>query len=522
MKIQLDNLDELGLILDRPPSEIDPRAFSSGLNIRFLNGRVISTLPDSEVLAGATDTPLFLIPWISGASLYWIYATPTKIWSVLGTHSDISGGVYHATADLRWVGTIFSGIPILTNASLVDKPQRFNPTTGLMQNLDNFPATDYVKVVRQYGDFLIGLNLKRGTDLFPHTLKWSDAAALGTLPGSWDATDPTTFAGERDLGSDYGDIVDCLELGRMNVVYKEDAAFAMILVGGQSVFSTPPLPFQRGLIAPDCVCQVPMGHFVVGQGRVYVHDGNTFEDIIEGRALKWFFNSINASYISRTWVTQHPILPEVWVGYVSNASTNGYHDRVGIWNWKNGTWTIRDIDSITFATQGYVSGTEAVINDYTQVINSYTQVFDARTYNLAKKIIVGCSPVSTMPLQKLDEVTTIGTAKSFFLERLDLPISGQAQDGTLEVDTSTTKFLRRIYFKLKGAGTVTIKFGQRSSVDAPIDWSPPESFEIGVDRYIDCWLQYTLLSYRIESTGMADFEYLGASMEIEPLGVNTL
>ena len=522
MKIQLENLDELGLVLDRPPSEIDPKAFSSGLNIRFLDGRITSALPDSEILAGATDTPLFLIPWISDTVLYWLYATPTKIWRVLSTHVDISGGVYHATADLRWVGTIFSGIPILTNASLVDKPQRLNTTTGLMQDLDNFPVTDYVKVIRQYGNFLIGLNLKRGTDLFPHTIKWSDAAPLGTLPGSWDASDPTTFAGERDLGSDYGVIVDCLELGRTNIVYKEDAAFAMTLVGGQSVFSTSPLPFKRGLMAPDCVCQVPMGHFVLGQGRVYVHNGNTFEDIIEGRVLKWFFNSIHSLYTSRTWVRPHPILPEVWVGYVSNDSTNGYHDRVGIWNWKNGTWTIRDIDSITFAAQGYVSGAEAAINDYTQVIDSYTQVFNARTYNLAKKIMVGCSPISTMPLQKLDEVTTIATAKAFFIERLDLPLSGQAQDGTLEVDSSTTKFLRRVYFKLKGSGTVTIKFGQRASVADAIDWNPACLFEIGVDRYIDCWLQYTLLSYRIESTGMSDFEYLGANIEIEPLGESTL
>lgn len=523
MKIQLENLDEAGIILDVPPSEIPPAAFSSGRNIRFFNGRVMSTLPDFEILAGATDTPLFLIPWINGSNLYWIYATPTKIWRILGaTHTDSSGSVYNASADAKWVGTIFSGIPILTNGSLLDKPQRFNISTGLMQNLDNFPASDYVKVIRQYGNFLIGMNLKRNTDLFPHTLKWSDAAALGTLPGSWDASDPTNFAGEIDLGSDYGEIVDCLDMGRMNIVYKEDAAYSMILVGGTSVFSTTPLPFQRGVIAPDCVCRIPNGHFVLGQGRVYIHNGNTFEDILEGKALKWFFSSLNSSYIKRTWVVPHPILPEVWIGYVSNNSTDGYQDRVGIWNWKNGTWTTRDIDSINFAAQGYLSGTDATINAYTQPVNSYTQVFNAKLYDLSTKIFVGCSPTSTAAIQQLDSTSVAATAKAFFIERLDLPISGQSRDGRLEVDPSSNKFLRRIYFKFKGSGILTITFGQRDTVDDPITWNDPCSFEIGVDRYIDCWLNYTLLSYRIESTGMADWEYLGAVIDMELLGENTL
>ena len=66
------------------------------------------------------------------------------------------------------------------------------------------------------------LYVKVGTTTYPSRVFWSQPAEPDALPSTFDATDDTADAGWVDLADTAGDVVDCLPLGDVNIIYKED------------------------------------------------------------------------------------------------------------------------------------------------------------------------------------------------------------------------------------------------------------------------------------------------------------
>src|SRR5207342_1771282 len=182
-----------------------------------------------------------------------------------GVHTNItrqSGGVdvdYTTTTGRLWNGTIFGGIPILTNG--LDIPQYWgtlSPGTKLA-NMTTFTgpgaSTLRAKIIRSFGEYLVALNVTENSVPLRHAVYWSHKAGVGTLPTSWDYSDPEVDAGRLFLTDSHGGVIqDGGLLGDELIIYKEYSTHALRFVGGGTIFAPRLILDGSGLFAPRCFC----------------------------------------------------------------------------------------------------------------------------------------------------------------------------------------------------------------------------------------------------------------------------
>lgn len=239
-RISVHNVGTLGVIKDLPPHVMPPEAWSDGRNARFIDGQGAKIAGHTQVFSGSLHGPEFAMTLQTAAQIFWIYASLNKA-SVYegGSHFDITraSGDY-TTADGRdWNGGVLGGIPILNNGANI--PQYW-PSLNVATRLDNLPnwtVGAICKVMRPFRNFLIALNITESGVQKPHRVRWSSSADPGTVPQTWDPSDPTKDSGEFDLSDvNAGAIVEAFPLRDAFVIYKENSTWAMRFIGGQSIF----------------------------------------------------------------------------------------------------------------------------------------------------------------------------------------------------------------------------------------------------------------------------------------------
>ena len=114
-----------GMAKDINPTALPNEVFSHTENVRFEDGAAKKILGHDNVFTAPSVAPYFLIN-LTGATNYWFYTGSAKIYRTDGsTNTDVtrtSGGDYATslTGTGNWVGSIFNGLPLLTNG--VDEP----------------------------------------------------------------------------------------------------------------------------------------------------------------------------------------------------------------------------------------------------------------------------------------------------------------------------------------------------------------------------------------------------------------
>lgn len=525
-QVQLENLGSMGVIRDIPAHELPPEAISNGQNIRFREGKLEKFMGHSNVYGTPLQAPYWLLPWQVPQLNYWLYASPTDLFRVAGTtHSIItrSSGVYNGTNEVIWTGGILGGVPIVNNDSGSDYPQQWDEALGLMRDLDNWPVNTYCKILKPFGDFMVAADITESANRYSYLLRWSHPAEAGTVPTSWDVTDDTVKAGERPLSQTSGAIKDMLTLGKLNVIYKEDAVYGMQFSGGQSVFNTWEMWGNKGILSTNCAKEFFRKHFVVGLGDVYVHNGQEPVSIIDLQNKTWLYNNISSTYVNRTHVVPNYRKNEMWICFPSQSST-GQCDMALIWNWKEMTWSVRELDNVAYTSFGIISETEQegsrIIDNISELIEDMDWLIDGRNYNPADTKLLMANPIDTL-LQLADSTQQFnGTDMIVYAERESLPLAGQDRQGNPKLDPHTKKFYRRFYPKMKSTGPVTIRIGGQDNLNDSVTWKS-FTFDPRTQTYIDPNLNTTYLSWRVESSSNISWELTGFGIDMDIIGQAT-
>ena len=285
---------------DLSPYELPNDIWSDTSNVNFRNYRTNREVGYDQVFPALSIQPLFTIPWTDYSTNYWFYADETSIYRSEGTTQvDVTREVaavkvpYTADFSTGWTGTAFNGALILNNG--VDAPQYFDVTSSNMDDLTAWPASYRAAVVRPYKNYLVAMDVTNNLgERYPLLVKWSDSADAGTVPASWDHTDPTTQAGESVLPDTEGRIIDGRTLSDNFIIYKADSVWAMQFIGGNYVFSFRKIFSDIGALSRDCVVEFDGKHFVIGTGDVYIHDGSTKQSVISNIVKNKLFTQINA------------------------------------------------------------------------------------------------------------------------------------------------------------------------------------------------------------------------------------
>ena len=492
MPAQVKVLNPTGINKDISSYELPEDKWSDGNNIQFDNDKTAKVKGHLQVFGTPTVAPYWLMPFDTISTNSWIYTGLTKIYRVhtsgtTTTHTDLtrtSGGDYSATAGAGWNGGVLGGVAIVNNS--VDEPQFMGTAAGAkFANLTNWLSNTTCAVMRPFKRFLVALDTTESSTRYPFRVRWSHPAEGGTVPSSWDAADATKDAGYVDLSQSKGFVIDCLPLGDLNIIYKEDSIWSMAFEGGQSIFGFRQLFSDAGILGRHCVQDFDNQHFVVSEDDVYVHDGQVKRSIVDTQIRDELFTSMHPDYKTRTFVATDREKNEMWVCFVSNTNnTDAFADTAYVWNWINQSWSKRDLPNVSFIAWGvveYVSTTD------------WTETGDWDTDNDAWD----------SPLKPSLILADAGNTKLYVLgtnQHSGTSYRAWVQKDSMSLGYPGTKSITKIVPRVAGTGAIDFYVGNEMNPHQGITWKGPYSFTPGTHSEIPVRTTGNYIGIRAEST----------------------
>lgn len=486
MILNLNNLAEVGYVADIQPQNLPPNAFSSALNTRFIDFEIRRVLGEQGWNTLGQEG-YFLMPYPYVDDLYWLTAGSTNIqvWQD-GSATDItpSEGIA-GRLNPPWTGFMFNGIAVMNNG--VNEPLYWVPgeTEAAV-----FPAWDSLwraKVMSSFKNMIVMFNLTEDGVRYPTKYRWSAFADPGALPSSWDETDATIAAGSDVLDATQQAIIAAEPLGDYLVAYTRDSAHLLSFVGGAFTLAERPLLKKQGCLATHCVKEFFKKHFVLRDGDVYVHDGQSPESICRNRVYKKIFPTLDPDTFERCFVTPNWRDEEMWCCVPESGASRP--NVAVMWNWRNNTWSVRELTTTAHIAHGRLPS-------------------DApdTTHPVEKQLVAiqdlggGLYPAEDL-YPALDLYPADGTYKMVVME------SSYQKDGVdmtcsvertgLQPEPHDGTWLLRAAFPIMEGGTAEFYFGKHDSPNAPVTWSGPYSFSPeGAEDKIDTRVTGKYLAWR--------------------------
>lgn len=501
------NLGEHGVIYDTDSRNIPDNAWTSARNVRFIDNSVEKSKGESEVYTTPTIDPHWLLPVQTDASYFWIHPSLTKCHVTDGTtNTDITraSGDYSALADIGWNGGILGGVPVVNNG--IDDPQMWTPANVAtkLQSLTWSSGKTWIseskvaRVIRPFKQFLVALDMTEGGTRHRQRIRWSHPSDAGAIPSTWDEADTTKDAGIHELTEGGGSLIDCLPLGDTNIIYKDSQTIGMQHIGGQFVFRFYNIFKESGLLTRRCVKPFYGKHFVVTNGDVITHDGNSIQSVLNHKVKKWLFSAIDSTNYQRTFVSPNYQKNEMWICFPQNG--DDFATLAVIWNYKDNTTTIRELPEVKHIGYGLVdpAGTktwDAGSGSWDLSAGQWGETDYSPT--VIKNLFAGSNKFYLGD----DTEQSDGANITASVERTGLDFG----------DPNMVKYIKRIWPRIEASGDVTVSVGQQMVRHDPVTWKDytfnHEDEKIDVDisgRFIafkvssDTNVTWTLNDYDVE------------------------
>jgi hypothetical protein len=513
MIIPFKGLGAIGVNKDAPATELAPNVWTSAENMRFQAGAAEQFLGHAQVYGTPSVVPYHITPVSVSGDQYWLVAGATKLYTVTGTtwtnitRQTAAVDVDYTAVRNGWTSTILGGIPVFNNGN--DAPQQWL-LSGKATALSAWPASTTCAVMRAFGPFLIALDVTKPGGRYPYLVKWSTRADPGSVPSTWDETDATADAGEFDISEGYDYIIDGLTLRGSFLIYKRSSIWRVSEVGGVFIFNKQKALGTSGALSKNCIVEVDGYHVVLTHEDVIRHDGNSATSMLDSRARRHLFSSIDPTYYERAFVTKNPQYNEVWICYPSTG--NSLCNRALVWNWKEDTIGFRDLPSINHAAPGPVN-TDSTGDTWDTVDGTWASV--TRTWANNSSSLDTSRLLMAADGTKLlcaDETYAFdGTAVSSTLIRKCLPLG--------EPETMKTLTAVRPVITGTDGGTVSVYFGGANDPSDEPTFNSPVTYTIGGDSNV----VYDFATYRYPAvkfvTGTATYWKLAScKYEFEEAG----
>lgn len=507
MKLELNKLGSIGLITDVNPHDLPSSAITDGKNVSFINGYITPAKGyESYVdLAPITGTAQYLIPLQTDTDYFWIFpadidgdGTAEKIYKYDGGTTDnitrVSGGDY--TSDNQWNGCILHGVVILNNGE--DAPQKLfesdaNCTNLIYDGVTDWETQDYkAKVIRSHRNFLFALNVTDAGARYRTMVHWSSPAVPGSAPSSWDYTDQTELSNRRVLSQTNGEVIDGLTLRDDFFVYKEDSAYVFTFTEDPTfVFSSRSLFLDRGIYAQDCVVDIGGEHFVVGDGRVYIHDGTTPRDVLYGRNAKALFGSIDQDNYQRTFCIHNRSAYEVWVCYPEAGVS--VPNKALVYNYLENTWSPpRDIPSIYYAALGVKVASS---------VSDYWDYESVMTWDAEDELVWNEQQFSPIGDALVGAGAHLWHMDTGLLYNGSTPDVSVERSGLIIESPGAWYMITEGYPKLAGASEVQLRIGGQKAIGGPVTWSNSRTVGGGSNRKVNFRVNAPIHAWQLSGAG---------------------
>jgi hypothetical protein len=268
------------------------------------------------------------------------------------------------------------------------------------------------------------------------------------------------------------------------------------------------MPGEVGALARICVAVTPVGHVVLTQGDVILHNGQGPRSIVDAKARRWLFDSISTSRFLRSFLVVNQARQEVWVCFPE--ANQDFASKALVWCWANNSLTTRQLPTST-------SGCTGVITIGGTTFDTLSGTFDALTGTFADLeppvplesflFIAG----SGSKIYKMDTSSSAdGSSFTAVIERTGLHLE----------DPQTVKVCRGAWLKIDASVGVEIQVQIGASMDAETapTWSAVRTYTVGTDNKIDAFATGRYLAYRVTTTGTSPWRLRSIDLDIELQG----
>ena len=420
------------------------------------------------------------------------------------------------TSSRRWTATNLNGLVVATNG--FDTPQMWPLSGGIpstatpFRELQNWPTGASCKSIRSFRTFLVGLNWSRDNQE-PRLVKWSTEAAYGEAPFTWDETDATLDAGEYELSDTPGDIVDGLPLGDSFLIYKEDSIYIMNYVGTPYIFSFKLLSPTVGALSKEAIKEFDGGHFFIGNSDCYICNGQTVTPLLPNKVRRAMFEDLSGDNYQKCFVAADYVRNEMLACFPSSGSD--VVDKALIWNWKDNTFSFRDLPDTSFINNGIIDITVGATWDASsEYWDTGTGAWGERNYDNVKKNLVFCDVSNTKIFRDSFGNTKDGTNMTSFIERTGLDLN----------DPQAVKFVSAVYpqIEVSGDNSVNVYVGRQISTEQGITWEGPILFNPNTQSKVSCRVSGKYFGIKVESTTDMDWKLHGVAFEVQQRGLRGL
>lgn len=515
--IKFDKPGAAGVIKDIAPAELRPGAWSDAHNIRFLDGAALQFLGHGQVYLTPPEAPQYLLQANVGTARYWLYATENKQYAVSNVsgssaHKDITHATPRTGGVNTWSGCVFGGVPVL-NAGDGKPPMYWNQDlTHKFADLPAWPATTSCKVLRQYKNMLIALDITKAGTRLPFMVKWSNLAVPGALPSTWNQDDATKDAGEFDLAEGQDPIVDGLGLKDSLIVYKESSTYAIDYIGGQFILKPRKVSGMSGLLNMNCAVEFEAGfgamHFAVTGSDIVMHDGFSAKSVLDKKARRFFFQSIDVANKGKVFVFKNTFLNEIFVCYPSIGAA--WCDTALVYNYVDGTVSFRSLPNVTHAAYGPVDNSLAGNwNQDDAPWDTDLTAWNGPDYTPdTARVMMGSADTKLFLLDASSSFD--GDLPHAYLER-----RGLAFDAPERI-----KLVSGVRPRITGnkGGTVIVRLGAADSPDGEPIWAPPMTYMIGSTLKLDRFISGRYLAVRFETGTAFTWRLDGFSLDVSDAG----
>lgn len=562
--LPLRTLGQLGAIPDANPFDLPINAFSSCSNVVFDEGTIqrapvfktlypaiLSALKIEEAL-GSYDDQTGTYQSATGAPVDAVRFVGTFADPVAGQTlfvTDNSGEVRgYPNGNLQFLhpgGTLVDNNNVWSHAQVAGlsflarkgmRPYARNVSTDAIYQYmgADWPADHEAGIIRGYNDFVIALNMKKGTEKFPTMVKWSNPVPYDSTPAEvfWDHTNPAYVAGENIIGEMTSEIRDGLVLGSQFVLYSKEQVWLMEYTGSSFVFNFRRLFPSGGVVNTNCVAEVDGKHFVFGEDDFYMHDGISKKSLADGRIRRHVYKTLDRAKLNSCFVLHDPVSNLIFFCYASKETTVGYvntqfANKAAIYNYRADTWAFMDLPNVVGA-----GSINLDLSENLELLNGpgIDDLYDTTTVSPG-----ATSPLLTVMLGATSTAQGLGASRVY---AVDLPEAGVVQldpepetiktawvertgidldDPGLGLKLRTYKVINGIVPQIESSIPVRWRTGSADKPnDAPV-WYSDREFDPHNDYKIDLRVAGRYLAYRVDVEGSEQFKFSAFDADVAPL-----
>ena len=307
-------------------------------------------------------------------------------------------------------------------------------------------------IVQSFGDLLVAGDLTEvdstnSTKIIRRlsgVVRTSDVAVPGAVPNNWNPFAAGVSTADEFTLSETNVIQEMKSLQGNMYIYSTDSIHVMRLTGSQAApVSFAPNTDEYGCLTTGAVVEYDGKHFVVGANDIYTFAGNpgNIQSLSGKRVTQYFYNNLNPIHERQLFTIQNHQEEEIWICYPTLNSTGGECDEALIWNYRDNTWTIRDLDAVAAGDVGPIKGGGIPTATIAATGDSGNAGYTNRGKRETQAVTInGKTPKKTVGTKAIKTVA-VGTFSSFttdVLEVVDLTVTGDTGPNTVNAVSTLT------------------------------------------------------------------------------------